>query len=62
MRTPPDAVRTPSLCAETQGRRIMAALVSDAVEEALGLAMGGASVRQGAKTAPGELSRPAGKE
>ena len=33
------------LCAETQGRQIVAALVNDAVEEALGLAFDGASGR-----------------
>ncbi len=35
-----------TLCAETQGRRIVAALVNDAVEEALGLAFAANSGRE----------------
>ena len=46
------------LCSETQGRQIVAALVNEAVEEALGLALAGSPARQGGKSAKSEPPKP----
>jgi hypothetical protein len=46
------------LCAETQGREIVAALVNDAVEEALGIGLAGIATHQRDTLSPNSQSRP----
>jgi hypothetical protein len=50
------------LCTETQGRRIVADMLNDAVEEAFGLALTGGSERQGREPAPGATRKPAANQ
>ena len=49
---------TLSLCAETQGRQIVAALVNEAMEEALGLAFARSPARQGGKPGQSNAVKP----
>ena len=47
------------LCSETQGREIVAAIVNEAVEEALGIGLAGGSSLQPDEPARKPQSRPA---